>query len=129
MAARCTIDGVEVPLTRVAKRVMNFGQSVPSREPLPYSIVVPRDEFLATLAAADQRTRQELIDDGESARPPLAELPPQLADEYVRTFLTIELLDALATSPVLDAEFQLNSLDAVIIDREIVELRGHCLRS
>ena len=126
------------------KRVMNFSQPMPWRETLPYSIVVPREELLALLEKAHARTIQELIDDEpydegddevvnalRAARWPrsLAAIEPELAGHYIRRYLSTEALDALATArPDDPPEFQLNTLERVVIDGDGVELRGECVR-
>lgn len=145
MSAHCFIEGQEVALHTVAKRVMNFGQAVAHQRALAYALRVGRSAFEQRLRAAHAQTLEELRVDAEQGDEDeitaglralsWPELDALIASDfalfraYLETYLVGCALDAFASAPALSAVYQLDSLDEVTLDGGQLILRGRCYAS
>lgn len=139
---KCTLNGRDMSASSFTCRPMNFGQPVPGLLPLSYRISIETIQWLE-LTAADYNNfiQGEQEDNNEPGEwptldhlkalgyPPLTTLihqAPQLLEELIKEWLTLEVLDTLFPySPEFTkCQYSLNTLDKVRIDTTQVVLEG-----
>jgi hypothetical protein len=142
MTSALIIPGAEVPLSKVAKRVMNFGQPIPGRAALPYEIAVDTGELVAALTNEHDRVSRELQHDatyddtdaiseglargGWPSLAALAASDPALFARHLGAYLCDELIESLATCPAAESWYQINSVTGLVVTDQQVTVRGEC---
>lgn len=140
---KCTLDERDISASSLMCRPMNFSQPVPGLLPLSYRMSIETVQLMKFILADYNEFIQGEQEDNSNepgewptldslkqlGYPPLAMLvqqAPQLLEELIKEWLTMEVLDTLFpySQELTKPQYSINTLDKVRIDTKLAVLEG-----